>query len=412
MSPRDLILALGVVVIWGLNFVAIKWGVDEVPPFMLTALRYLGCALPAVFFIRRPKVSWRLLVLYGFTVGVLQFSFLFTAMRLGMPAGLASLVMQMQVFFTMALAVLFLGERPGLFQLGGALVALMGLATIGAEHLGGAVLVPLVMTLIAAAFWALSNIVTKRAGQVDMLAFVVWGSLVPPIPMLILSLIFEGPGAYGALLAMTPRGIFSVLFIAYGSTLFGYGLWGRAAGTLSGQCRGTLFPAGAGGGFCRGHAHSGRGGHPARSAGEPADLCGPGAQCAGAAGAGLAGPQQKGRPGGRPIGVLLHQRIRRFGRRCGGGRGCRGSRGIGRNSGGLQAGQFAGRNAATGIDIGAGEFGLGQVGPDHLQFAERQLAIGVGIDIGEIGRGLGQNGTGGKTKNGKAKNNLAHIVIS
>ena len=225
MSPRDLILALGVVVIWGLNFVAIKWGVDEVPPFMLTALRYLGCALPAVFFIRRPKVSWRLLVLYGFTVGVLQFSFLFTAMRLGMPAGLASLVMQMQVFFTMALAVLFLGERPGLFQLGGALVALAGLATIGAEHLGGAVLVPLVMTLMAALFWALSNIVTKRAGQVDMLGFVVWGSLVPPIPMLILSLIFEGPGAYGALLAMTPRGIFSVLFIAYGSTLFGYGLW-------------------------------------------------------------------------------------------------------------------------------------------------------------------------------------------
>lgn len=226
MSPRDLSLALAVVIVWGLNFVAIKWGVEEVPPFMLTALRYLGCALPAVFFIRRPAVSWRLLILYGFTVGVLQFSLLFTAMRLGMPAGLASLVMQMQVFFTMALAVLFLGERPGLFQLGGALVALLGLATIGAEHLGGAVLVPLVMTLVAALFWAMSNIVTKRAGpKVDMLGFVVWGSLVPPIPMLILSLIFEGPGAYGALLAMTPRGIFSVLFIAYGSTLFGYGLW-------------------------------------------------------------------------------------------------------------------------------------------------------------------------------------------
>lgn len=225
MSPRDLGLALGVVVIWGLNFIAIKWGVDEVPPFMLTALRYLGCALPAVFFIRRPAVSWRILGLYGLTVGVLQFSFLFTAVRLGMPAGLASLVMQMQVFFTMSLAILFLGERPTRYQLAGAAIALVGLGSIGAEQLGGAVLLPLVMTLIAAFCWAISNIVTKRAGKVDMLAFVVWGSLIPPIPMLILSMIFEGPGAYGALLAMTPRGIFSVLFIAYGSTLFGYGVW-------------------------------------------------------------------------------------------------------------------------------------------------------------------------------------------
>lgn len=224
MSPRDLLLALGVVTIWGLNFVAIKWGVDEVPPFMLTALRYIGCVLPAIFFVKRPKVSWGLLVAYGLTVGVLQFSFLFTAVRLGMPAGLASLVMQMQVFFTMGLAVLFLGERPGPFQLGGALVALLGLATIGTEHLGGVVLVPLLMTLVASLFWSMSNIINKRAGKID-LGFVVWGSLVPPIPMLILSWIFEGPGAYGAVLSMTPLGLGSVLFIAYASTLFGYGMW-------------------------------------------------------------------------------------------------------------------------------------------------------------------------------------------
>ena len=117
MPLRDIALALGVVLIWGLNFVAIKWGVDEIPPFLLTGLRYLGCALPAVFFIRKPQVSWGLLIAYGMTVGVLQFGLLFTAMRLGMPAGLASLVMQMQVFFTMALAMLLLGERPTALQL-------------------------------------------------------------------------------------------------------------------------------------------------------------------------------------------------------------------------------------------------------------------------------------------------------
>lgn len=225
MPFRDIALALGVVLIWGLNFVAIKWGVDEVSPFLLTALRYIGCALPAVFFIRRPNVAWQMLVAYGLTVGVLQFSFLFTAMRLGMPAGLASLVMQMQVFFTMGLAVLLLGDRPTPLQYGGAAIALIGLGTIGAEHLGGAILVPLLLTLVAAFFWAISNIVTKRAGKIDMLAFVVWGSLVPPLPMLALSLGFEGPQAFADLLSISPQAIFSVLFIAYGSTLIGYGAW-------------------------------------------------------------------------------------------------------------------------------------------------------------------------------------------
>lgn len=225
MPLRDIALALGVVLIWGLNFVAIKWGVDEISPFLLTGLRYLGCALPAVFFIRKPNVGWPILIAYGLTVGVLQFSFLFTAIRLGMPAGLASLVMQMQVFFTMALAMALLGDRPSPLQLGGAAIALVGLGTIGAEHIGGAVLVPLLLTLVAAFFWAISNIVTKRAGKIDMLAFVVWGSLVPPLPMLALSLLLDGPQALGDLVSISPQAIFSVLFIAYGSTLVGYGAW-------------------------------------------------------------------------------------------------------------------------------------------------------------------------------------------
>ncbi|MEO9296928.1 EamA family transporter [Devosia alba] len=225
MPLRDLLLALGVVIIWGLNFVAIKWGVDEVSPYMLTALRYIGCVLPAIFFVRRPAVSWSLLLAYGMSVGVLQFSFLFSAIGMGMPAGLASLVMQMQVFFTMGLAALFLGERPTPLRLTGAAIALLGLLTIGIEHLGGAVLVPLLMTLVASLFWAMSNIVTKRAGKVDMFAFVIWGSLIPPLPMLALALLLEGPGAVTSLVSISPQALFSVLFIAYGSTLLGYGGW-------------------------------------------------------------------------------------------------------------------------------------------------------------------------------------------
>lgn len=225
MAPRDIALALLVVLIWGVNFIAIKWAVLEISPFLLTALRYLGCMVPAIFFIRRPQVGWGLLLVYGITVGVLQFSFLFTAVKLGMPAGLASLVMQIQVFFTIGLAVLLLGERPGWFQIVGAAVAFAGLGAIATGHLGGAVLGPLLMTVVAAFSWAISNVASKRAGKVDMLAFVVWGSLVPPLPMLVLSLLLDGPSAFTALLHLSPRAIFSVLFIAYGSTLIGYGSW-------------------------------------------------------------------------------------------------------------------------------------------------------------------------------------------
>jgi O-acetylserine/cysteine efflux transporter len=226
MSPRDIILALGVACAWGLNFVAIRWGVDEIPPLLLSALRYIFAALPAVFFIRRPDVSLRLLVTYGMLIGVLQFGLLFWAISLGMPAGLASLVMQLQAFFTIAIAALLIGERPRPAQLLGAAVALLGVWVIASQRIGGAAFVPLLMTVLAAAAWGAGNVVSKTAGKVDMLSFVVWSSLVPPIPLLVLSMIIEGPGAASAALsALTVKGAGSVLFIAYASTLFGYGLW-------------------------------------------------------------------------------------------------------------------------------------------------------------------------------------------
>lgn len=225
MPLRDLLLALAIVLVWGVNFVAIKWALAEVPPFLLTALRYIGCILPAIFFVRRPPISWGIILAYGLAVGVLQFSFMFTAINLGMPAGLASLVQQISVFFTMGLAVLVLGERPGLFQILGAIVAFLGIGVIALERLEGALLIPLLMTLAAAFFWSVSNIINKRAGKVDMLGLVVWGSLVPPIPMLVMAYFFEGPQIAAGLSGISLQGIGAVLFIAYGSTLFGYGGW-------------------------------------------------------------------------------------------------------------------------------------------------------------------------------------------
>ena len=230
LTGRDLAAALVVVVVWGVNFVAIRWGVDEVPPLLLTALRYVVAVLPAIFFIKRPQVGLWLLIGYGVAVGVGQFGLLFSAIKLGMPAGLASLVIQLQVFFTIALAVLLLGERPKLPQLLGALVAFAGIGAIASERLGGAALWPFAMTILAAMCWGVANVLTKKAGNggenVDMLGFVVWSSLVPPIPLYLLSLLIEGPGAVGlALTQITWLGVASLLFIGWISTVFGYGAW-------------------------------------------------------------------------------------------------------------------------------------------------------------------------------------------
>ena len=226
MAPRDLLLALIVVLVWGLNFIAIKWGVALMPPLLLTALRYLLAALPAVFFVARPRTSARLVVLYGLFVGAAQFGLLFSAIRLGMPAGLASLLLQTQAFFTMAFATLLLGERIGGMQVAGAGIAFAGILAIATERLGGATLVPLAMTLLAAACWGVANLATKRAGKVDMLGFVVWSSLVPPLPLLALSLLVEGPAAIASALANFSALAFGVIaWNGYLSTLVGYGLW-------------------------------------------------------------------------------------------------------------------------------------------------------------------------------------------
>ena len=226
MPLRDICLALLVVTVWGINFVFIRWGVEAVPPLFMTGLRYLAAALPAIFFVRRPTVRLAILVGYGLAIGVAQFGLLFMAISLGMPAGLASLVMQVQAFFTFALAILFLGERLNGSQLLGAVVAFAGIAVIALERLELPMLLPLLMCVLAALFWGVANIITKKAGPVDMFGFVVWSSLVPPIPLFALSMLVEGPQAVAhALTHISTLGLLSIAFNAYGATLIGFGLW-------------------------------------------------------------------------------------------------------------------------------------------------------------------------------------------
>jgi O-acetylserine/cysteine efflux transporter len=227
MRTRDVLAAIAVAIVWGLTFIAIKIGVGETTPLALSALRFVFAALPAVFFVRPPKASPWIVALYGLLIGVGQFGLLFVAIRQGFPVGLASLVIQLQAFFTIFLAWALMGERPRRAQLVGAGVAFLGVALIGSQRLDGASLVPLLMAIAAAAFWGAGNIAAKFAGRVDMLAFVSWSSLAPPAPLLLLSLIVEGRDGLASLAHPSLRLVVAVLVLSYAATLFGFGLWAR-----------------------------------------------------------------------------------------------------------------------------------------------------------------------------------------
>jgi O-acetylserine/cysteine efflux transporter len=230
MKPKDLLLALLIVLIWGVNFVVIKVGLSGIPPLLLGAMRFVLASLP-VLFIARPKVPLRLYLAYGLTISVGQFAFLFSAINLGMPAGLASVVLQAQAFLTLIFSALLLNERWHKAQLAGLILASLGLAFIGSAHGQSMPLLGFLLTLSAACMWALGNIVTRKVaamGPVNMFAFVVWASLVPPLPFLALSLLIEGPSVIQT--ALSHFGWSSLAAVAYLSwiaTLLGYGLWSR-----------------------------------------------------------------------------------------------------------------------------------------------------------------------------------------
>ena len=235
MSRADWFSAVIVILIWGLNFVVMKWGLATLSPLLLCALRFALASLPFLLFVRPPKnLSWGILAAYGLVQGVGQFGLLFTGMKLGMPAGMASVVLQTQAFITMLLAAAFLQERPQPWQWLGLLIALGGLVLIGAAHGEGAAdmtLIGFLLTVGAAAMWATSNLLTRiaaRQGSYEPASFIVWTSVFPMIPLLLLSWWMEGGNAVTAQLqAIGWRELGVIAYLALLSTLLGYGLWTR-----------------------------------------------------------------------------------------------------------------------------------------------------------------------------------------
>ena len=229
MPPRHLMLALVVILVWGVNFAVIKVGLVGVPPFLLGALRFALAAFPALLFLRPPKVPLRLYLAYGGTISVGQFAFLFSAIQVGMPSGLASLVLQSQSFFTLLLTALWLKEKWQANQLAGLILAAGGLMLIGSAHGASMPLTGFLLTVAAAAMWACGNLVGRavgRHGPINQLGFVVWAGLVPVLPFLALSYFLEGPEVIAsALQNLSVSSFAAVAYIAWASTLFGYAVW-------------------------------------------------------------------------------------------------------------------------------------------------------------------------------------------
>ncbi|MFJ6743774.1 EamA family transporter [Streptomyces sp. NPDC091279] len=227
MRPAHVALAVLVAALWGINFTVVEIGLGHFPPLLFSALRFLVAALPAVFLVGRPKVAWRWLVSVGLALGVAKFGLLFVGMSAGMPAGLSSLVLQIQAVFTAAVAFAFLGERPSRIRLTGMLVALSGIVVAAIDEGTSGPLGAFALVIAAAACWGVSNVLTRKAAPPDALNFMVWVSTVPVLPLLALSLLLEGPTRdLDALRALDWQGAATVLYAAWITTVLGFGAWG------------------------------------------------------------------------------------------------------------------------------------------------------------------------------------------
>ncbi|MCX5140369.1 EamA family transporter [Streptomyces sp. NBC_00338] len=227
MRPLHIALAALVAALWGVNFVVIEVGLDHFPPLLFSALRFLVAALPAVFFVGRPKVAWKWIAGVGLALGVAKFGLLFIGMDRGMGAGLSSLVLQVQAVFTALFAALVLGERPGRVKVAGMAVALAGIGVAAVDEGASGPVLAFVLVIAAAACWGVSNVLTRRAAPPDALNFMVWVSTVPVLPLLGLSLLFEGWGRdRAALAALDWSGVGIIVYVAWAVTVFGFGAWG------------------------------------------------------------------------------------------------------------------------------------------------------------------------------------------
>lgn len=226
MTPRHTLLALIVVVAWGLNFLVIDFGLAGVPPLVFLALRFALVVIPAIFFLKPPAIGWRNILLIGAFLSLGQFALLYLALALGLPPGLASLLAQTQVVLSVIVSAIVLRERPTRKQLIGIVIGMLGLAVVVVGHSYAAPLLPVVVIILAALSWAIGNVLARRAKAASGLSLVVWSGIVVPIPSLALALVVDGPTVVvDSLTHLSWVAILSTLYTAVFASLVGYGIW-------------------------------------------------------------------------------------------------------------------------------------------------------------------------------------------
>jgi len=231
VNRRDSLLAALVAAVWGFNFVVIDWGMGDVPPLLFLTARFVLVVLPAVFLIPRPQAPWRVVVAIGLFMSLGQFGFLYVGMAAGMPPGLAALVLQAQVIFTILIAAGVLRERPTPGQVAGVLLGSVGLLVVALGRGGEVPLLALALTLLAALTWGVGNVLSRASGVSGGLSLTVWSALVVPAPLLALSLLLDGPAAVGdGLAAFGWEALASSLYTAGLASLVGYGIFNTLLG--------------------------------------------------------------------------------------------------------------------------------------------------------------------------------------
>ena len=226
MKITDVCLAIFVAFIWGFNFVIIEIGLDSFPPILFSALRFSCAAFPAVLLWGRGDIAWRWIISIGVILGIVMFAFLFIGMDLGMPAGLSSLVLQIQAVFTILLSIIILRDMPTIWQKIGIVVAFLGIGYLAVDKYETTSFLGFILVIASGFAWAVSNILMKRCGDIDMFRLIIWMSIIPPIPLFLISLIFE-IGQMNALSNISWTGIGVILYTGLVSTVLAFAIWGR-----------------------------------------------------------------------------------------------------------------------------------------------------------------------------------------
>ena len=227
LKPVDLLLTLLTVVVWGVNFIAIYMGLKDLPPFLFCTVRFALSALPFVFFLPKPKTPFKFVLGFGLFNFVLQFGLLFSSIQLGLSPGLSSLIMQVQVFFSLGLAYMFFGEKPTLLKITGSLISFVGIGIVAANINGDATIIGLLLTLLASFSWAAGNMFTKKINAQSPLALGVWGNLIAFPFMAVASYFIDGaPLIVSSLQNISWVTVGAVAYVVYVSTFLGYGIWG------------------------------------------------------------------------------------------------------------------------------------------------------------------------------------------